>query len=270
MFILCSVQAEAQRSAVRVLHAVPDAPQLTVYIDGVVAFEDVVYRTITRYHELAAGSHRIKFVPAVGPAAGADAKPMLSVVVNASAGQMLTIAAIGCSTAPKSLVLKDRVLVVGSAGNANRVPPNADIDGLKRPSPPLKMESAAHIRVANVALDASPVDFVLDTGPVSYLARALAFGSGSIYIPIRSGRHTVRIRRTGSSSSLYVIPMLDVGRLGAFTIYLIGRVQGKGAEALDTLIVPDGIRAPAPSGNGPPQIEDPPLRLPPDSQPPSF
>jgi hypothetical protein len=47
-------------SFVRVVHAVPDAPNVDVAVDGDVVLEDVAFRTVSEYLSLAAGSHQVQ------------------------------------------------------------------------------------------------------------------------------------------------------------------------------------------------------------------
>jgi len=56
--------ASAGKTAVRVAHASPDAPNVDVYVNGTLAFSDLAFKDITNYAFVPADYYNIVVVPA--------------------------------------------------------------------------------------------------------------------------------------------------------------------------------------------------------------
>ena len=90
--LMLSVSASAQMSDayVRVVHAVADAPNVDVYVDGTKTVSDAPFKAVTPYGNVPAGSHQVKIT-----AAGNPNTVVFDGKVDLKAGTYYTVAAVG-------------------------------------------------------------------------------------------------------------------------------------------------------------------------------
>lgn len=81
-------------AAVRVLHAIPDGPNVVVSIDGRKVMDNVSFKTLSAYQEIAAGAHRITI-----NAAG-QTTPLAQATVTLYRGDSYTLVATTTSRKP--------------------------------------------------------------------------------------------------------------------------------------------------------------------------
>ncbi len=90
--LMLSVSAGAQMSDayVRVVHAVADAPNVDVYVDGTKTVSDAPFKAVTPYGNVPAGSHEVKIT-----AAGDANTVVFDGKLDLKAGTYYTVAAVG-------------------------------------------------------------------------------------------------------------------------------------------------------------------------------
>ncbi|GAA4023217.1 hypothetical protein GCM10022631_42400 [Deinococcus rubellus] len=90
--LMLSVSASAQMSDayVRVVHAVADAPNVDVYVDGTKTVSNAPFKAITPYGNVPAGSHEVKIT-----AAGDANTVVFDGKLDLKAGTYYTVAAVG-------------------------------------------------------------------------------------------------------------------------------------------------------------------------------
>ncbi|WP_425146807.1 DUF4397 domain-containing protein [Deinococcus sp.] len=139
---------DGKTAYVRVVHAVADAPNVDVYVDGSRTVANAPFKAVTSYGDVPAGAHKVMIT-----AAGDKMKVVFSGSVNLMAGTYYTVAAVG------SLKML-KVQVFGTSGmNMNKGKAAVNVYHLAPDAP----------RVQALAVDMSNAAIL--PGGVSYLQK---------------------------------------------------------------------------------------------------
>ena len=172
LLILCASSAVSTQAAtsgqvrVRVVHASPDTPAADVYVNGVRAFKRLVFKDVSAYAALAAGSYRLQLVPAgktllQGPI-------LISTTTKFEAGKDYTVIGQGLREDIAPLVLEDD----------NTLP-----DAKK-----------AKVRFVHLSPDAPAVDVIVPATNNLKLFSGVAFQKVGDYATVDAGRYNLVVR----------------------------------------------------------------------------
>ena len=235
--------AQSGNARVRVLHAVPDAPAVDVYLNDAEAISDLTFNEITAYTSVPAGDYSVKVYPA---SANGTGTPVIDVPsLTLAVGQDYTVAAVGTLATIEPLVLTD-----------NNAAPAA---------------GQAHIRVVHASPDAPNVDiFAAGAGVV---VSDLAFKEPSAYLPLPAGSYDLQVRVAGTETVALDLPDTALAAGNVYTAFAVGLAAGQPALTVNLATdstaqqatatpaataaptaVPAATPAAAPSSGGP--IED--------------
>lgn len=200
-----------------VVHAVPDAPQVDVAIDGRTAFSNVPFGAVSGYRTLAAGDHRLTVTTSANGSVVFDGNLTLD------PRSVTTLAVSG--PAPGN----------GTTGTPTVEPVTFDDDAFV----PADDESA--MRVVNLAPGAPAVDVALaDDGTV--VAENVSFRNASEYVTLPPGEHTLAIRPATAGGNGTVLATADVA-LANGTAYSAFVTSGDEAAALEADLSEDAALA---------------------------
>ena len=172
---------------VRVVHALPGAPAVDVFVDGARVVPGLAFSVATPYINLPAGTHEFTVVPvgAVPPTA------ILTAGLDMAPGQPYTVMIIGSPPAPPvALVLTDaRFAPIGGP---------------------------ARVRFVHASPNTPPLDVAVVGG--TGLAASLGFGEATPYIDLPAGTLSLEFRVAGTETIAFVIPdtVLAVGTIYTF------------------------------------------------------
>ena len=93
LMLSVSAGAQANDAYVRVVHAVADAPNVDVYVDGTNTVSNAPFKAMTPFGDVPAGSHKVKIT-----AAGNASTVVFEGNVDLKAGTYYTVAAVGYLT----------------------------------------------------------------------------------------------------------------------------------------------------------------------------
>jgi hypothetical protein len=208
----------ADMSAVRVVHASPDAPAVDVYVDGSKVLTDVAYKGASDYLPVPAGAHNFKvFATGANPA---SATPVIDADATLEGGKDYTVLAIGNLADIKPLILTDD----------NSTP----------------AAGKAHVRVIHASPDAPAVDIAVKSGPV--LFSNLAFGKEVGPAPVDAGTYDLEVRAAGTMTVTLAINGVTFEAGKIYTVVAVGLLNG--TPKLEALpLVNDPLAAPAPAAS---------------------
>jgi hypothetical protein len=176
---------------VRVVHAVPDAPNVDVLVNDGVAFADAPFEGITPFAGLPAGTYNIKVVPA-----GATEPVVFEADLAFEADTDYTVIATG--------FLADFTPIILTA------------DGT------LPDAGNAHVRFFHGSPDAPAVDIAVTNGPV--LFPNVEFRSGTDYAPVPAGSYDLEARIAGTETVALALPGVVLEDGVVYTVYATGLV----------------------------------------------
>jgi hypothetical protein len=176
---VAAAQEEDGETELRVIHAVPDAPAVDVYVDGELAIEDVEFGNESEYLSVPTGTQNISVTPA-----------------NDS----------------ETVVFDEEVDIDGQTTVA--VGGELDADGenitalaLEDDADPAENESA--VRLAHLSPDAPAVDVTVDeTGDV--LFDDVEFGNATEYATVPAGDYTLEVRNATDNDDGEVVQTVEV------------------------------------------------------------
>jgi hypothetical protein len=182
-------------SQVRVVHALPGAPAVDIFVDGARIAPGLAFGAATPHINLPAGPHEF----AVVPAGAVPPTPILTTALDMTPGQPYTFMILGAPPAPPvALVLQDA-----------RIAP---------------LGGPAQVRFIHGSPNVPPVDVAIVGGPV--LSTDLAFGQATPYIEVPASTVALELRLAGSETVALLIPdtVLAVGTV--YTFAAIGLAGG--------------------------------------------
>jgi hypothetical protein len=199
-----SVEAPPGDARVRVAHASPDAPNVDVYVDGGLAFENVPFEDLTAYAVLPAGSYQVQV------AATGTMTPVISATLPLAADTDYTVAAVNEVASIEPVVLTDD----------NTLP----------------MDGMSHIRFFHASPDAPAVDIALDGGAV--LFADYEFKETSPYQPYPADTYDLEVRLAGTNTVVLDLPPLTFDNKTVYTVVATG-FAGGGTPALNAIVSED-------------------------------
>lgn len=218
---LASAQ-DGETAQLRVAHLSPDAPNVDVRVDGRIVLENVPFKTVSAYLEIAAGEHRIRVT-----ATGGSVPVLIDTTVILDAGTAYTVAATGLlgKNDLRPLVLQD-----DRSTTANQ----------------------AKVRVVHASPDAPAVDVAVADGSV--LFSNVAFRNESGYATVDPATYDLQVRPAGTQDVALTVPGVTFEAATNYTVFAIGQL---GNDTLEALRVVDAAGAneettpPAPTPTNP-------------------
>lgn len=198
-------RAAPMSSYIRVLHAVPDAPGVDIYVNENLIARDVIYKEFTPYIPIVGGLYNIKVYPT-----GNKTNPVIDKSINIPPSSIFTIAATG------------------------RL---ADIDLTLVPEPPIqRLPNQTFVRFVHLSPEAPSVDVTLPNG--TKLFSDIEYKEIPPYITIRPDRYEFQIREFGTNKLLLTVPNINLKPGKIYTVYFVGLTTGE--PSLQVLIPLDG------------------------------
>lgn len=189
----------------RFLHAVPNAPAVDVYANGVLIARNLNYRGFTEYQALKAGTYQIEVFPT-----GRRENPVLATTATLPDLTIFTIA------------------IVGQLPNLSLLP-------IAEPKIALP-QGAAMLRFSNLAPTSPNMDLILTDGTV--LFSDVRFKETTNYIILPALTYHFRLRIAGTNNVVLEVPNIQILPDRFYTIYAIGLVNEQ--PRLQVLIPLDG------------------------------
>jgi len=195
---------EMSMGYVRVMHAVPDAPNVDIYADDNMIVKNLAYGEYTDYLSLPEGTYRISLY-----VTGTTNNPVIANMLTVNKDVELTVAAVGTLSEIAFLAIMD-----------------ADV--------PAVMGNAM-IRFIHLSPNAPAVDITLPNGTVIF--SNVSFKQITPYINVAPMNYTLQVRVAGTSDVVLTVPDVDLEGDEFYSIYAIGLV-GK-EPALEALLLLD-------------------------------
>jgi hypothetical protein len=198
-------QRESSMGYVRIIHTVPDAPNVDVYADDNLILNNLGYGDHTDYLSIPAGTYKISLY-----VTGTKDSPVLSNMLTVNNNTALTVAAVG--------TLSDIGLLAITDANETRRPGNA------------------MIRFLHLSPNAPAVDITLPDGTVIF--SNVSFKQITPYINVDPMNYTLQVRVAGTSNVVLTVPDVNLAANKYYTVYAIG-LAGEEPE-LEALLLMDG------------------------------
>lgn len=189
---------------VRILHAVPDAPNVDVYANDKLVASNLSYSNYTKYMPLPEGTYKIALY-----ATGTTDDPVLTNMLTLNENDIFTIAATGTLN-------------------------NIGLLGISDPDAPIE-NNKAMIRFAHLSPNAPAVDITLPDGTV--LFSNIPFKQVTSYISVPPSDYTLQVRLAGTPTVVLTVPDVTLEPNKYYTAYALGLV-GESPE-LEALLVLD-------------------------------
>ncbi len=191
---------------IRILHAVPDAPGVDVYVNDTIILDDISFGEWTDYFMAPEGTYRLTIY-----ATGTKDSPVASNMLTLMEDDMVTVAAVGTLNNVELLAIPD----------AN--------------SP--MISDKAMIRFLHLSPNAPAVDITLPDGTVIFSNDS--FREITPYIAVNPMNYTLQVRLAGTTRVVLTVPdiVLEAGEF--YTIYAIGLAGG--TPEIEALLLIDGI-----------------------------
>ncbi len=198
-------QREMSMGYVRIIHTVPDAPNVDVYANDKLILNNLAYGDYTDYLSIPEGIYKISLYVA-GTKDSAVVSNMLTVNRNA----ILTVAAVG--------TLSDIGLLAIADANENG------------------MRGKAMIRFLHLSPNAPAVDITLPNGTVIF--SNVSFKHITPYIDVAPMNYTLQVRVAGTPNVVLTVPNINLSADKYYTVYAIGLVDKE--PQLAALLLLDG------------------------------
>lgn len=189
----------------RVLHAVPDAPNVDVYANDKLIIQNLPYGQYTKYMPLPEGTYKICLC-----ATGTKDCPFCANMLTITNTDIFTVAAVGTLSNIGFLAIPD--------ANVSTSP------------------SKAMVRFNHLSPNAPAVDITLPDGTI--LFSNVSFKNLTPYIPVPASNYTLQVRLAGTPTVVLTVPNINLYPNQFYTVYAIGLV-GQSPE-LEALLVLDG------------------------------
>jgi hypothetical protein len=190
---------------IRILHAVPNAPAVDVYANGIPLARNLNYRGFTEYRALKAGTYQFEVFPA-----GRRDTPLIVTTATLPDLTIYTIA------------------VAGQLPNISLLP-------IAEPKIPIP-QGTAMLRFSHLAPTTPNVDVILPDGTV--LFSDVRFKETTHYIIAPSQTYNIRLRVAGTNDVILEVPNIHILPDRFYTIYAIGLINSQ--PGLQVLIPLDG------------------------------
>jgi hypothetical protein len=190
----CCRRGRKDLAQVRVVHASPDAPNVDVYVDDVLAIQDLPYGEASSLTDIPAGTRNIKVTPA-----GA----IEPVVIDA-----------------------DVEFAVCTASEVSAAGLLASIQAQVYPIPREPLAGGeSRVRIIHNSPGAPSVD-VRVVGTEIFLAENLAFPNAADPVGVPAGSYDVEVLIGGTSTVVLTVPGVALASREVYDIFAIGLVQG--------------------------------------------
>jgi hypothetical protein len=196
--------AQQSTAFVRFAHLVPDAPAVDILSGTTKVFEVQVFKSVTSYVEVPAGSITL----GVQTAAEQPAK-IADVTIRVEAGKRYTVMALGTAASLRTRLVEDRITPT---------------------------EGAAKVRIVHASPDAPAVDVALKGGAV--LFRNLSFPQVSGYGTVPAATFNLEVRPSGTRD---VALPLDGVAFEAGKVYSVFAVGSLANNSLEVVVVEDSF-----------------------------
>jgi len=190
---------------VRVIHTVPDAPEVDVYANDKLIISNLAYGNYTDYLSIPEGTYKISLY-----VAGTKNSPVLANMLTVNKNSILTVAAVG--------TLSDIGLLAITDANKSR-----------------KTEKAM-IRFIHLSPNAPAVDITLPNGTVIF--SNVSFKQKTPYIDVDPMNYTLQVRVAGTSNVVLTVPNVNLIADKYYSVYAIGLVEE--TPELEALLLLDG------------------------------
>jgi hypothetical protein len=198
-------QRKMPEGLVRVIHTVPDAPNVDIYANNEIIVSNLAYGKYTDYLPVPVGTYKITLY-----VAGTKDSPVLSDTLTVNADSILTVAAVGNLSDIEFLEIID----------ANEV----------------KTPESSMIRFLHLSPNAPAVDITLPDGTVIF--SNTSFEQITSYIDVTPMDYTLQVRVAGTDTVVLTVPNVTLDADKYYTIYAIG-LAGETPE-LQALLITDG------------------------------
>jgi Domain of unknown function (DUF4397) len=187
---------------VRIVHAIPDAPAVDVFVDGSRVLQDVAFKDVSDYLELAPGQHTLQ----VAPAGQGRESAIIDQQATLESNTDYTVAAAGRLDDPETFVFVDETQPAS--------------------------EGQVRLRAVHLSPDAPAVDIAADG---NVLVEGLKFGNASDYVEVPAGSYTIEVRPAGEKEAVatFDVPLERGTVVSAFAVGLL-ETENK-AQAFDLI-----------------------------------
>ncbi len=199
-------QRQMPMGYVRVIHTVPDAPNVDIYANDKLIVSNLAYGKYTDYLTVPKGNYKISLY-----VAGTKDSPVLSEMLTVNNNSKLTVAAIGNLSDIELRQIMD----------ANEVNKNGK----------------AMIRFLHLSPNAPAVDITLPDGTVIF--GNVSFDHITPYIDVMPMNYTLQVRVAGTDNVVLTVPNLNLDADKYYSVYAIGLVGTK--PELQALFIQDGL-----------------------------
>ncbi|WP_124065081.1 DUF4397 domain-containing protein [Clostridium sp. E02] len=199
-------QMDMPMGYVRVIHTVPDAPNVDIYANETMVVEDLAYGEYTDYLAIPEGEYKISVY-----VAGTTDTPVVSNMLSVEQNKVLTIAAAGMLNDIGLLAIRD-------------VDDPEDTD-------------KAMVRFLHLSPNAPAVDITLPDGTVVF--DDVSFKQITPYREVTPMNYTLEVRPAGTSDVVLSVPDVGLESGKNYTVYAIGLV-GEEPE-LEAMLIQDGV-----------------------------
>ncbi len=198
-------QRKMSTGHVRVIHAVPDAPNVDIYANDKRIASNLAFGKYTDYLSVPEGDYKISLY-----VAGTKDSPVLTDTLTVEKDSKLTVAAVGN--------LKD--IELRAITDANQA----------------KKAGKAMIRFLHLSPNAPAVDITLPDGTVIF--SNIPFENITSYIDVLPMNYTLQVRAAGTDDVVLTVPNVNLDADKYYTVYAIGLAGGK--PELQALLIQDG------------------------------
>lgn len=192
-------------SYVRIIHTVPDAPNVDIYANDRLIAQDLAYGEYTDYLTIPEGMYKISLY-----VAGSKNSPVLENMLVVDKNSYLTVAAAGTLSKIGFLAIADA---------------NAP-----------KKSGKAMVRFLHLSPNAPAVDITLPDGTVIF--GNVSFQYITPYADVMPMNYTLQVRVAGTPDVVLTVPNVTLAADKYYTVYAIGLV-GEAPE-LEALLLTDG------------------------------
>ena len=196
---------DSTTSYVRILHAVPDAPEVDIYANDNLVMDDLSFGEYTDYFMVPVGTYQIAVYPA-----GTKETPVAFNELTVEEDAIVTIAAVGNLSNVELLMVTDV---------------DTEIDPKK-----------AMVRFLHLSPNAPAVDITLPDGTVVF--NNVSYREITTYTDVEPMTYTLQVRVAGTPTVVLTVPDLSLEEGEVYTIYAIG-LAGDTPE-LEALLLLDG------------------------------
>lgn len=192
---------------IRVLHAVPDAPNIDVYANNKLIAKNLSYKQITAYMPIPQGVYEISLY-----AAGTSNSPIIINSININIDTKSTVAAAGTLSTVSFIEIPDHQII------------------------PLNINEAS-IRFIHLSPNAPTIDITWPNGSIIF--ENISTKERTLYKTVPANKYTLQVRVAGTSTVALTIPDTIFESKTVYTIYVIGFLGG--TPELEALNILDGF-----------------------------